>query len=518
MLMKTPHLRLLLALVACASLAAETDGARILGVFHYNGKSHFMVFESLMKALAARGHQVDVLSHFPQKTPVPNYTDIDVSGTAPDVLDNITIDMALSWRMFSMADFIWVDTREVCRRALDHINVQALLRSSAGYDLVVTEIFGSECAVGFARRFGAPLVHVISSVALPWTHARIGNPDHPAYVPSYFLPYTHRMDFFQRLANTVLGAYFRAGNYFYNERPTSALMRRYFGEDVPSVEELVANSSLVLVNSHFSINWPRPAVPAFVEVGGMHIQEPKKLPQDLEKFLNESTHGVVYFNLGSLVRVQTFPEDKLNALLDAFGALPERVLMKYTGDSLPGKPDNVMTSKWIPQMGVLSHPKTKVFVSHGGLGSTHETVHSGVPVVGMPLFADQESNINNLRELGMAAMLRYEDLTKDSLLRAIRTVIDNSSYSESARRVSAVFRDRPLPPMDTAVYWVEYVARHRGAPHLRSAAAGMPLHRYLLLDVFGVLAGVLLLAVWAARRALLLVLRVTRPRPRPKRD
>lgn len=41
--------------------------------------------------------------------------------------------------------------------------------------------------------------------------------------------------------------------------------------------------------------------------------------------------------------------------------------------------------------------------------------------------------------------------------------------------------------MDTAIYWTEYVIRHRGAPHMRTAGADLPLYQYLLLDVIAVL-------------------------------
>lgn len=47
------------------------------------------------------------------------------------------------------------------------------------------------------------------------------------------------------------------------------------------------------------------------------------------------------------------------------------------------------------------------------------------------------------------------------------------------------YKDRPLSPQDTVVYWVEYVVRHSGAYHLRTAAADMPFYQYLLLDVIG---------------------------------
>nr|CAD7398195.1 unnamed protein product [Timema cristinae] len=61
-------------------------------------------------------------------------------------------------------------------------------------------------------------------------------------------------------------------------------------------------------------------------------------------------------------------------------------------------------------------------------------------------------------------------------------------FRESAKQVSRAFKDRPMSPMDTAIYWTEYVLRHRGAPLLHFAGADLSLHQYLLLDVVAVLA------------------------------
>ncbi|XP_063235246.1 UDP-glucosyltransferase 2-like [Bacillus rossius redtenbacheri] len=500
--------------VMCANVHGGC-GARILGVFDFNSKSHFRMFEVLLKALAARGHEVVVLGHFPQKKPVPNYTDIDVSDSVPQIVDNFTVKYVQELRFVSLMEYLWVETREICRKSLSHPNARALLRSDQKFDLVITEVFGSECAAGFAHRFDAPLVSIVSCVAFPWTHGRLGNPDHPAYVPSYTLPYTDRMTFWQRVVNALYHVFFEVGNHVFNDAPTHSLLKELFGADVPTVGEIHKRTSLVLVNSHFSVNGPRPAVPGFVEVAGLHIQPPGELPQDLQTFLDESEHGVVYFSLGSLVQVQSFSPEKLQALLDAFAALPERVLLKYTGSELPGKPYNVMVRKWLPQLEILSHPKVKVFISHGGLMSTLESVYAGVPMIGMPLFADQDLNIMRMMHLGMATMLKYNDLTKDTLLQNIRTVIDDKRYSESARRVSALFRDRPATALQSAVFWTEYVLRHGGAPHLRTAAADMPLHRYLLLD----LAGALLLAVCAALCAARALLRaLLAPRAKSKAE
>lgn len=75
--------------------------------------------------------------------------------------------------------------------------------------------------------------------------------------------------------------------------------------------------------------------------------------QNIEKFINESTHGVIYFSLGSMIKGHTFPQEKKDAFLRAFARLPQRVLWKWENETMPGKPDNVMIQKWMPQFDIL---------------------------------------------------------------------------------------------------------------------------------------------------------------------
>lgn len=64
-------------------------------------------------------------------------------------------------------------------------------------------------------------------------------------------------------------------------------------------------------------------------------------------------------------------------------------------------------------------------------------------------------------------------------------------YQKAAEHISKLFKDRPSPPLETAIYWVEYVIRYNGAPHLRSAGADLPWYQYYLIDVFAVIIVVL---------------------------
>ncbi|KAJ9575712.1 hypothetical protein L9F63_007420 [Diploptera punctata] len=471
----------IILLVATWTTLPESEGAKILGLFNLNGRSHFVMFQSLLKGLAQKGHEVYVVGHFPQKKPIANYTDISVEGCLPVLVNNFTVDFVRDLGYVNLLDFIWKLTLDMCDTVLQQPNVQNLIASSDKFDLIITEIFGPDCFLGLAHKFKTPVISMISSVMLPWGNDRVGNPDNPSFIPNYFVPFTDEMNFFQRFMNTIVYMGTKLGSYYIGDLAMDELGRKYYGEDLPPLAELKKNTSLIFVNSHFSLNIPRPTVPGVIEVGGIHIQRGGKLPKDIEQFMNDAKHGVIYFSLGSLVRAETLPKETIDMLLKVFSKVPQRVLWKieYSGQL----PSNIMASKWLPQFEILSHPNTKVFITHGGLMGTQEGVYTGVPMIGIPLFADQELNIRNAMTKGVATLVHYESLSEQTITHALNTVLEDPSYQRNAKYLSQLFRDRPQTALETAIFWTEYVIRHHGAPHLKSAAVELPLYQYLLLDV-----------------------------------
>lgn len=127
-----------LLLVAFAGALSAANGANILGVFPINGRSHWVVYESVMKALAARGHNVTVITSFPQKTPVANYTDIDVSKAFSSAVNAISIDMVLTYLTSVLTNqwFISDHSLKLCRESQKLPQVQALLKSDIKFDAV----------------------------------------------------------------------------------------------------------------------------------------------------------------------------------------------------------------------------------------------------------------------------------------------------------------------------------------------------------------------------------------------
>jgi len=69
--------------------------------------------------------------------------------------------------------------------------------------------------------------------------------------------------------------------------------------------------------------------------------------------MDEAKDGVIYFTLGSLIRVSTMPKETIKAFRDAFAEVPQRVLWKFELE-LEDAPPNVFISKWFPQIDIFS--------------------------------------------------------------------------------------------------------------------------------------------------------------------
>jgi len=70
--------------------------------------------------------------------------------------------------------------------------------------------------------------------------------------------------------------------------------------------------------------------------------------QDLQRFVDESPDGVIYFNMGSILHSSNMKNATTKAFLESFFKLKQRVLWKWETDSLPGQPSNVKLGKWLP--------------------------------------------------------------------------------------------------------------------------------------------------------------------------
>lgn len=188
----------------------------------------------------------------------------------------------MKFNHFTTVILLWVLGNHVCDKFLEQPAVQDLIHSNdQQFDLVITEAFNTDCMVGFAHKFKVPLVQVVTFGGTSWMGDWVGNPSPYSYVPDTFQNFGDRMDFCERVQNTISITFQKMTRFFYFLPKQQALLEKYFGvyAPLPSISELHSSTSLLLLNHHFSISYPRPLMPNVVQVGGMHLKPAEKLPE-----------------------------------------------------------------------------------------------------------------------------------------------------------------------------------------------------------------------------------------------
>ncbi|XP_014204423.2 UDP-glucuronosyltransferase 2B18 [Copidosoma floridanum] len=487
-------------------------GLRILGLFPYHSKSHFIMCEQVMKGLAAKGHQVDVYSHFPLTKPVSNYTDFSLKGTLQTGVNNVNYNNVVSNEtpLRYLVNKLMNDIKLMCQ-LLDHPYFQKLIKNpprNPPYDLIILEFVIPVCFIPFGRHLNVPIIGIVTTSTFDLIYYPQGNPFNLAIDSSLFSPYSTPMSFRERLENYIAHHVSIIIYRFSGEKLQNECIKKVFGPDYPGSPEILKDFSFILVNQNKAINGIRPLTPTIVPVGGLHIVDSNEtLSQDVQKWLDESEHGCVYFSFGSMVLLETFPLPLIQELYRAFKNIaPTRILLKVVNSKLlpDGIPSNVMIKPWLQQIKVLKHKNVKLFVTHGGLMSTQEAIYYEVPMIGIPLFVDQNMNIDAYVKLNIVIRINKHGISEQSLTKAFKEILGNPLYKESMKNVSRKFRDNLVNPIDTAVYWVEYIHRH-GKDALRSPLVDMPWWQIYLLDVYGVIVAAIAVVIYLLIKLCLLL-------------
>jgi MGT family glycosyltransferase len=167
----------------------------------------------------------------------------------------------------------------------------------------------------------------------------------------------------------------------------------------------------------------------------------------------------VYFTLGTVFNVES--GDLFERVLAGLRELPVNVIATVGRELDPAifgpQPANIQIARYIQQAAIM--PYCAAVVSHGGSGSVIGALAYGVPMVLLPMGADQPLNAARCAALGVARVLDAVETTPEDVREAVAALLDTPGYRKAAGRMHDEIAALPEPA--SAVRLLEQLAAER---------------------------------------------------------
>ncbi|XP_055846234.1 UDP-glycosyltransferase UGT5-like [Episyrphus balteatus] len=421
---------------------------------------------AIARPLIDKGHNVTIVTTMAIKDKNPKYNHIFLPPAEEDYAKYqqiLSTAAGQSSSFDSYKDIFWANVERVRiqDKAISNPRFKELLENPGNkFDAVIIGWVFNTYQIGIAAHFKCPVILSFINHPTSLVLSFSGSPSSLATVPSMF-PYD-LMCFKNRLKNM-----FFALIWLVLEEFSEYKMAQYY--EYPSYDEMKKNISLVFCASHFVDGRIRALTPGFIEIGGIQVKEkPDPPPKDVEEFIETADDGFIFFSLGTNIKTADISPNATMAIFRVLSQSKYKVLWKWDDVDPPGKSPNIMFRKWFPQDDLLANSKLKLFITHAGKGSTVEATYHGVPMIALPIYGDQFGNAREITEMGYGLTVNHWNATEDSFRKDFYEVLEKPKYLKAVTKFSQRYRDRPLSPRESVVFWTEYVIRHRGAKHMQS--------------------------------------------------
>lgn len=167
----------------------------------------------------------------------------------------------------------------------------------------------------------------------------------------------------------------------------------------------------------------------------------------------------IYFTLGTVFNTES--GDLCTRVLEGLQELPARILAtvgtNIDPSSIPISAANVRIERFVPQSLVL--PVVDLVVNHGGSGSVIGALAHGIPLIVIPLGADQELNAHRVEALGAGLKLDPMTCTPLEISNGVQCILQSGTAADAAHRVQEEIA--ALPDVSSLLPALEKVSRVR---------------------------------------------------------
>ncbi|KAK5972685.1 UDP-glucoronosyl and UDP-glucosyl transferase [Trichostrongylus colubriformis] len=389
---------------------------------------------------------------------------------------------------------------DICRLLMARHDELEPLRNY-GFDAAFAEQIDL-CGIGVIRYLGIKnLLWISTTPIMDAVSYNLGIPAPPSYVPTIEENDNgDTMNFWQRAYNI----YMYIGAVLIHRKGTDMTTEvfRRLDPTFPNVREIAANASLCFVNADEMFDLPRPIIHKTIYIGGLGMSAAKPLDEKFSALMKKGNKGVIIVSLGTIAPFHAFTDATKTAFASVFRSMPDyHFILKITKDDTTTHAfvkgvDNCDLVEWLPQSDILAHPRLRLFVMHGGINGLMEALLRAVPVVVIPIFADQFRNGRNVEKRGVGKVVLKGDLNEESIRSAMEEVLFHDSYKQNAIRLSKLMSEKPFSAEERLIRWTNFAVENGVLDVLHVEGSRLNFIVYFNLDVIAVAILVSCLAVF----------------------
>ncbi len=275
--------------------------------------------------------------------------------------------------------------------------------------------------------------------------------DPPMHVPApYFGMHPETDSIFERCLNPLQRWKFRVIMIETFRRVNANRMEMANLPAIQSRHQLYGDK-LVLSNTAFGFEYPRPMLPQFQMTGPLLPLHPEPISSNLLRWMTieEVGRAIVLVNLGHSVEIADW---QARALVRGLNSTGHRVLWvlpngQWSKVEPQIDPHMFFLASSIPQLSVLRDQRVQIFVTTGGLTGTQEALINGKPVLCLPFSPGQREVASRVVRLGAGISINVdnyseemEDAFSEEIFASIKVLHNTLSYKENALHVGHILR------------------------------------------------------------------------------
>ncbi|MHB0954822.1 MAG: glycosyltransferase [Pirellulaceae bacterium] len=275
-----------------------------------------------------------------------------------------------------------------------------------------------------ARRCGIPSVGITSASCHP--SFRLDGTTPNPFVRPAFLP----AGFFDALQRTVIGKVTRKLLVAELSRPYRQASRKYGLPVLPTFFDYASQGDLCLLSDHPLVMPLDKLRPQDLYTGALIWERDTPLPPALQNL--PADRKTVYVTVGTQESLSLdFLDELLSQLLkDGYTV----VLSKGTRPfEVSFQHDRLLVFDFLNEAKLL--PKIDLYVYHGSAMSTYHGLYYGVPMISIPVQADQHFHSEALIRLGVGTLFRPVHLKINELTATVHRMMNDPGVRDAARRV-----------------------------------------------------------------------------------